>query len=404
MIVDYFKLSFTNLQRRKLRSWLTMLGIFIGIATIVSLISLGEGLQSTVTSQFANIGPDLISIMASQFGPVAAAAYPFTMREVNAVDRVSGVDIVSMRMVSSSRMRYRDVSIGIQISSIPRGQYGRNFFEMSNQDVERGRLIEDNDRYSLVIGHGIATHGRFHRDLRIGDKVTIRDQEFDIIGILESTGSFAMDGIVYMPERAFVEVFDMPEEEYGIIGARVARGADIQRVIQDIERELRRVRNVREENQNFQVQAALDTVEQIQSALSAVQLFLYIIASISIIVGAIGIMNTMYTSVLERTREIGIMKAIGARNSSIFYLFLIESGLLGMVGGIIGVILGYGIGKGAESIGRNFLGTGLITAEFQISLLVGSLLFSFLLGAISGLLPAMQASKLHPVVALNKTK
>ena len=404
MIADYFKLSFTNLRRRKLRSWLTMLGIFIGIATIVSLISLGEGLQSTVTSQFSNVGPDLITIMASPYGPIASTANPFTMREVNAVNRVSGVDLVSMRMVSSGRLRYRDVSTGIQISTVARGQFGRNFFEMSNQNIERGRLVEDTDRYAIVIGNAVATNRRFHRDLRVGDKVFIREIEFDIVGILESTGNQGMDRIVYMPERTFVEVFNVPEEEYSIMGARASQGSDIYRVIEDIERELRRVRNVREENQNFYVQAAIDTLEQIQSALSAVQLFLYIIASISILVGAIGIMNTMYTSVLERTREIGIMKAIGARNSSIFYIFLIESGLLGLVGGIIGVVLGYGIGKGAESIGRNFLGTGLITAEFQLSLLLGSLLFSFLLGAISGLLPAMQASKLHPVAALNKTK
>ena len=404
MLIDYFKLSFTNLQRRRLRSWLTMLGIFIGIATIVSLIALGEGLQSTVMSQFSNIGPDIITITASQFGPMAASSDPFTMREVNAMERVSGVDIVAMRSITSSRLRFRDVSRGVQISSVPRGEYGRNLFEMANYEIERGRFIEDNDRYSIVIGHNIATNERFHRNLRTGDAVIINNQEFNIVGTLKSTGSFAFDGSVFMPERAFFSVFDFTEDEYSVIGARIHQNEDISSVISEIERVLRRARNVREENQNFQVEAALDTVEQVQSALSAVQIFLYVIASISIIVGAIGITNTMYTSVLERTREIGIMKAIGAKNSSIFYIFFFESGLLGMVGGIIGILLGYGLGVLAEIIGRNFLGTNLISAEFSLMLLIGSLLFSFVLGAVSGILPAMQASRLHPVTALNKTK
>ncbi|MFW5852411.1 MAG: ABC transporter permease [Nanoarchaeota archaeon] len=397
-------MAFTNLQRRKLRSWLTMLGIFIGIATIVSLISLGEGLQSTVMSQFSNIGPDVINILASQYGPTSTSANPFTSKELEAVRRIRGVDLVAARTVSTARVRFRDISTGVQVSGVPKGEYGRNLFEIVNYNIERGRFIEDSDRYSIVLGNGIATSSRFHREIRTGDKVTINGIEFDVVGILESTGSFAFDGTAFVPERAYSEIFDVPEGEYMIIGAKIIENADIQEVISDIEQDLRRVRDVREENQNFQVQAALDTVEQVQSALSAVQIFLYIIASISIVVGAIGIMNTMYTSVLERTREIGIMKAIGAKNISIFYIFLIESGLLGMVGGIIGVLLGYGLGKTAEYIGRTFLDTGLITAQFSIILIVGSLLFSFILGSASGLFPAMQASKLHPVDALNKTK
>ena len=381
-----------------------MLGIFIGIATIVSLISLGEGLQSTVMSQFSNIGPDVITITASQFGPMATSAMPFTIREVNTIERVSGIDIVAMRSITSSRIRYRDISTGTQISSVPRGEYGRNLFEIANYNLERGRYFDDNDRYSIIIGSGLATHSRFDRDIRINDRVIINEQEFTVVGILESSGSHAFDYAAFIPERAFVDVFDSVDGEYAVIGARKFPDADIDKVISDIERDLRRARNVREENQNFNVQAALDTVEQVQSALSAVQIFLYVIASISILVGAIGITNTMYTSVLERTREIGIMKAIGAKNSAIFSIFFIESGLLGLVGGIIGVLLGFGLGKFAEYLGRGIAGGGLINAEFGLTLMVGSLLFSFMLGALSGILPAMQAAKLHPVVALNKTK
>ncbi len=133
-----------------------------------------------------------------------------------------------------------------------------------------------------------------------------------------------------------------------------------------------------------------------------VQVLLVGIAAISLLVGAIGILNTMYTAVLERRREIGIMKAIGARNSDVLYIFLVESGLLGLTGGIIGLLLGVGIAKLIQLIAYLALGESLIQATIPIWLIIGSLTFAFLIGALSGTLPARQASLLHPVDALRK--
>ena len=136
----------------------------------------------------------------------------------------------------------------------------------------------------------------------------------------------------------------------------------------------------------------------------AVQLFVYIIASISLIVGGIGITNTMYTAVLERTKEIGVMKAIGARNSMIFALFSIESGLLGLIGGIIGILIGLALAYGFAAAGRVALGVDLIQAHISPFLLIGALLFSFIVGTSAGVLPALQAAKLQPVDALRSGK
>ena len=136
----------------------------------------------------------------------------------------------------------------------------------------------------------------------------------------------------------------------------------------------------------------------------AVQLFVYIIASISLIVGGIGIMTTMFTSVVERTKEIGIMKSIGARNNTIFVLFFIESGFLGMVGGIIGIILGASAAYGLASAGSALLGSNLIQAHLSLSVIIGSLIFSFILGSVFGTLPAHKASRMHPVDALRFVK
>ena len=150
------------------------------------------------------------------------------------------------------------------------------------------------------------------------------------------------------------------------------------------------------------MQTAAELIKSFKTILDIVQGILIAIAAISLMVGGVGIMNTMYTSVLERTREIGIMKAIGAKNSQILTLFLIEAGLIGIVGGIIGIILGVGLSKIAVIIIGQALKTDLIQASFPLVLIVGSLLFSFLVGAASGILPAIQASKLKPVDALRK--
>jgi putative ABC transport system permease protein len=134
--------------------------------------------------------------------------------------------------------------------------------------------------------------------------------------------------------------------------------------------------------------------------LNIITAFLAGIAAISLLVGSIGIANTMYTSVLERTKEIGTMKAIGARNSDIMLIFLIEAGLLGAIGGVMGILLGMGISKLIEFIVLNILGSNLLKVQFNIYLIVGSFAFSFLIGAFSGLFPARQASRLNPVDAL----
>jgi putative ABC transport system permease protein len=138
--------------------------------------------------------------------------------------------------------------------------------------------------------------------------------------------------------------------------------------------------------------------------LLGINIFVIIIASISLIVGGIGILNTMYTSVLERTKEIGIMKSIGARNSSIFLLFFLESGLLGIVGGIVGVAIGVIGASSMAALGSIALGSDLIQAQFSVGLIVGALLFSFVIGVVFGITPAMRAAKLPPVDALRAGK
>ena len=178
----------------------------------------------------------------------------------------------------------------------------------------------------------------------------------------------------------------------------------INRIFTRIEKLLRKERDVEKGKENFVVESPEGMLESLDSTLFAVQIFIIIIALISLLVGGIGIMNTMYTSVLERTKEIGIMKSIGAKNYMIFNLFFIESGLLGMVGGIIGVALGLIFAYGLAAIGRAVLGVDLIQAKVSLTLIFSSLFFSFFMGTLFGVLPAIQASKLNPVDSLRSAK
>ena len=159
-------------------------------------------------------------------------------------------------------------------------------------------------------------------------------------------------------------------------------------------------RKVTDKTKDFSILTPEELLSSFASILSIVTGFLLGVAAISLLVGAIGITNTMYTSVLERTKEIGVMKAVGAKNSDILTIFLIESGLLGLTGGVIGVLLGMGIGKVIEYIAVHQLQTNLLQVVFPVYLIAGCLIFAFLIGAISGTLPAYRASKIRPVVAL----
>ena len=217
--------------------------------------------------------------------------------------------------------------------------------------------------------------------------------EFKIVGIFKEIGNQQDDNQINIPLESARKVFDEPIRVDTII-AQVKSTNDISILQKKIEKELERKRD----DTNFQVLTASQILEQINQVLGVIQIFLVGIAAISLIVGAIGIMNSMYTSVLERTKDIGIMKAIGARNSDILKIFLIESGLIGLVGGIIGSILGTAM---ALIIGIFSKNSGfLITIKIEPLVLLFGLLFAFFVGVISGILPAIQASKLKPVDAL----
>jgi len=204
-------------------------------------------------------------------------------------------------------------------------------------------------------------------------------------------------------EDTMRELYDN-KDEYNLIAVKVSSGADIAIVQEKIKNYLRKERDVDEGEEDFVVESPKQALESLDSILFGIQVFIFMIAAISIIVGGIGIANTMYTSVIERTKEIGIMKSLGARRSQILYLFLIESGLLGLIGGILGIILGISSALGLAFIGNKFVGEGTIALTVSPLIIILSLVFSFTIGVISGVIPAIKAARLKPVEAIKAVK
>lgn len=408
MIKDFFLFSFSNLKSRKIRSFLTMIGVFIGIAAVVSLISLGEGLRMAITSQFGFLGTDVLSVQASGMGlagpPGTAVATPLTDDLADKLAKVDGVEAAINRYIKTGTLEFNDVQgIGMAMS-MPSGDDRKVVEEMLNVNTEQGRLLKDSDTRKVLLGFDFTNPDNWGgKGIKAGDRVLISGITYEVIGIMSKKGSFLLDNAVIINEETLLDDFG-DDGTVNVIGVKVKDESMIDEVKEDIERLLRKERNVKKGEENFEVQSPQKILESLNSALFAVQLFVYIIAAISLLVGGIGIMNTMYTSVLERTKDIGIMKSIGAKNSNIFTLFFIESGLMGIVGGIVGIILGLVFAYGLAAVGRAILGMDIIQAHASVLLIFGALAFSFLVGLVAGLTPALQAAKKHPVDALRFTK
>jgi len=380
-----------------------MIGIFIGIAAVVSLISLGSGLKLAVANQFNILGAERITIQASglNFGPPGSGVVnPLTKDDLKVVQKVNGVEIAAGRMVETSVVEVDKKSYVAYVASIPNKDEERKLIEeVADINVVQGRMLKSADKYKLVVGSDFHDKEKLGKNLNLGDVITIQGVDFEIVGINERKGAFTVDGVIIMNEDVLRDLYSK-SDTYSIVVAKTSDRNQIDEVSERIKKDLRKHRDVKLGKEDFQVQTNVQALQSINQTLDIVTMFLAGIAAISLVVGGIGIMNTMYTSVLERKSDIGIMKAIGARNKDIFVLFFAESGFLGLAGGTIGVLLGVGIGKLVELIGQSALGTDLLKAAFSTDLIVGALLFSFIVGAAAGTLPAMGAAKLNPVDAL----
>ena len=391
MLKDYFLMAIGNIRHRKLRTWLTVIGIIIGVAAIISLVTVSRSLESTLESQFEQFGANRIIISSKGFQGPGTSSEGLTTQDLKTIEQISGFKYIVPGLFISTEVRHKDEVGFTLINGVPAENF-EEFFLDSGAELQEGRFIRNGDRFEAVVGSRII-ESMFDNPLKLGSKIEIEGKEFKIIGVLKEIGNSQDDNQINIPLDTAREIFNKPNDVDAII-AQVKSPDDIPLLQEKIERELERKRG----DTNFQVVTATQILEQIGEILGIIQFVLVGIAAISLIVGGIGIMNSMYTSALERTKEIGIMKAIGAKNSDIFEIFLIESGLIGLVGGLFGTILGSVI---ALTIGEFSKNAGfLLNIKIEILVLVFGLAFAFVIGIFSGILPAVQAAKLKPVDAL----
>jgi len=404
MILDYFSMVIGNIRHKGIRSWLTMIGIIVGIAAVVSLISLGFGMQEAVLSEFQKIGTDRLVITPGSgmtSTPASADMTPskLTQKDIDVINRVKGVDVVSEVLIMPVLAEFKgDINYVILFGTPVDTETSKYLNTMDFFKIELGRTIDSSDQYKVSIGPVLA-YDTFIKDVDVGNVITVNNEDFKVVGIQKKSGSPLHDKMIRMPIDVARELLDEPDMISSIFVKTIA-GFDVTKVSNDIEYSLRKSRNVKVGEEDFKISTPTEIIERFLSIFAIIQIVFIGIAAISLIVGGIGVMNTMYTSVLERTRDIGLMKAIGAKNNDIMMIFLIESGVLGLVGGTVGVLIGVGISKSVELIAVYVMGPGYISAYLSFELLFGALIFSFVVGCVSGVIPARQAAGLNPVDAL----
>ena len=393
----------------KLRSSLTMLGIVIGVAAVISLVSIGRGAQASVTAQIEQNGTNLIYVRpgSTQQGGVASAAGSagtLTQDDADALIGIDGVVAVAPELEGRGQVTYLGSNVNTRAIGVT-----PDYISVRNMALADGEFISESNvsaRSSVVVlGSGVADDLFGGTPGAVGQRVRINSQPYTVIGVLESKGS---TGFGSVDDQVLVPI---TTAQARLLGGGRYRGANVissinveavdadrmDGVIEQITLVLRERHDTVEGSDDFTVSNQQDLLSTITEVTNTLTLFLGGIAAISLLVGGIGIMNIMLVSVTERTREIGIRKAIGARKRDILFQFLVESAVLSLVGGAIGNLVGWLI---SLAMGQVQFGSTSIKPTVDLDAVILAVGFSLAVGLFFGIYPAMRAANLAPVDAL----
>ncbi|MEM2908718.1 MAG: ABC transporter permease [Candidatus Bilamarchaeaceae archaeon] len=400
-IPDMVFYSVNALRYSKLRSWLTVLGIVIGISAIVVLVGLVQGLKNDIIAELSAFGSDTIIItpISTTRGAVGMASMAFMptkgrmfMTDYERVKRIGGIDYITPVILSRTTVRYKDEENSVSVIGAEPDAFSHI---VSSIEIEKGRFLTSSDRRAVVIGNNIARE-RFENDMDISSTVYIAERRYTVVGVLKKAGtSFVnFDDMIILPFEEAQEIFSdaLGEDEITGIRLKVKEGENVEEIAEEINSALLGAHHITEDEKDFSIVTPKFINERLDAMTSTLSLFLSAIAGISLLVGGVGISNTMFMAVLERTREIGILKAVGATEWEIQKLFLVESALIGAFGGFIGLCIAF-------LLIQLFVAFG-ISAVFIPWVAVAALLFSACIGMAAGFFPARQAAALDPVEAL----
>ncbi len=415
---DFLQLAGRSIIHRKMRSWLTVIGVFIGITAVVALISIGLGLEKTINEQVSGVfGVDNFIVMnedAFGGGPHGGDAAEYAL-DLDLLRSIEGVKVAAALRERTGFVQGQPGAEGDTLQGfLP--VMGLSYELMTEfasftgelKAMPGGRLFEPGDVEVAVLDYEISQR----LGVDVGDTILVAgdgDNELDltIIGIMappeeeesEPEGGFGMafssgsDGDTISVPYDTMDLLWGPADDVLVTLVRTEPGYDVDEVADRAEEALQ------DRGSDISAVTYTDISEAIGTMTSTISAFLAGIAGISLLVGGVGVMNTMFTSVLERTKEIGVMKAVGAKNGHVWTIFLIESGLMGLVGGVVGTLLGLGLSAVASSFIGRFFEIELIVVASPMLIIV-TLLGSFALGAFAGLWPAWRASRLPVVDAL----
>jgi putative ABC transport system permease protein len=400
---ENFRVAFAAIGANKLRSLLTMLGIIIGVAAVVAVVSIVQGLEHTITSVFQGVGANYIMIFpGNQHGDPhrAARQVKLTIEDAEAIaERVPEVTWISPLVATSNQpVRYRDRTHTVQ------NLLGVNeeFPEIMNFLVERGRFFSHLDleqrRNVVVIGPEVAEELVLGPQ-PIGKEISLGKYQATVIGVMEEKGQFLgenIDNLVFLPLDSALALVGRDAADRVQIRIKTATVEDVERVRDSVTALLRQRHKIpRDEPDDFTLFVQEEFIDMIGTALGRVTAVVGGVVGVALLVGGIGIMNIMLVSVTERTREIGVRKAVGARRQDVLVQFLIEAVTLSLVGGSLGLAAGYGLGAAAASMIPDFP-----PAHVPLWTVLLAFGFSTLIGVFFGSYPAAKASRLDPIDAL----
>ncbi len=397
-MIEHVAFALQALLANKLRALLTMLGVIIGVLAITLLVSVGDGARRYIETTLSGIGTNLLSVVPGRtetrgsFGaPNNSVSRPLTMDDVHILQRQGTL----LRGVSAVVQGNGAIRYGSRQRDTPVFGVGPEFSDLRGMHVSVGSFVREEDLQSrrrvAVIGQTVVRE-LFGHENALGQSIRVAGGRFRVIGLMEEKGrslGFDLDDLVFIPATTAQDLFSL-EVLSGITTAARDK-QDVQNAIDQIEELLARRRNG---EKTFTVQSQEDLLKTFGSVTSAMTAVLLAIASVSLVVGGIGIMNIMLVSVQERTREIGVRRAIGATRRNVLTQFLVESLVIATAGGAVGLALGAAIVLGVRTYAPSL--------PVQLSPWIAVVAFSssFVVGVISGVIPARRASRLNPVDAL----
>ena len=394
MVLETFSVAFNNIRNQKLRSYLTLLGIVIGIAAIVSLIGIVQGLQNFIGSELQSLGMNSIFVEpGSEMGMTNAVSRSLKADDSDVIRGVPGVKDATGFWETSATMKFKDQEAEVLLVGM---EPDKMFMleDMGYVEITEGREFTNTDMFSVGLYSDFAEE-TFDDPIQLRQTVELNGKKFRVIAISKPNtfaSSFGASNMVLVTKDVVQKNFD--EEDPVELIVTVNNTSEITDVQEEIEKRLEKKHG----SKDFYTMTSENLLSGADAILGLVGLVVFVIAGISLLVGGIGIMNTMLMTVMERTREIGIMKAIGASSNLVLSLFLFEAGLIGLIGGILGVVIGALIGLLA-SVAASYEGFPF-SALPSMELIGGALIFSLVVGMISGWIPANRAAKMDPVEAL----